>query len=44
MASWLPEEYLMPTGYTGMAIFWGGLAAQVGVLVTLGVLADATRA
>jgi hypothetical protein len=42
MASWLPEEYLMPTGYTGMAIFWGGLAAQVGVLVTLGVLADAT--
>ena len=32
----------MPTGYTGVATFWGGLAAQVGVLVTLGVVSDAT--
>ena len=42
MASWLPEEYILPTGYIGVAIFWGGLAAQVAVLVTLGVVSDAT--
>ena len=42
MTSWLPEEYILPTGYAGVAIFWGGLAAQVGVLVTLGVVSDAT--
>ena len=42
MTSWLPEQYKVPTGYTGVAIFWGGLAAQVAVLVTLGVVSDAT--
>ena len=42
MASWLPEEYILPTGYAGVALFWGGLAAQVAVLVTLGVVSAAT--
>ena len=42
MASWLPEEYILPTGLRGVALFWGGLAAQVAVLVTLGVVSDAT--
>ena len=37
-----PEEYILPTGYPGVALFWGGLAAQVAVLVTLGVVSDAT--
>ena len=45
MASWLPElpeEYILPTGARGVALFWGGLVAQVAVLVTLGVVSDAT--